>query len=166
MNPAEPRADQSFEGIRISAADWPVVLVEFPEKRVADASLHSALGHLESLMRDAASARERLFILTDIGAMREIAPASQRRYTAEWMKRVEPLSRISAVGGATVTPSSILRGILTAVFWIQPPIGTMVTAATRHEAMLKGIQALESKGVRLPPRLVAYRDGRSLSRAG
>jgi hypothetical protein len=116
-------------------------------------------------MRDAVKTRQRVFILTDISSMRELAPASQRRYTAEWMKRVQPLSSVSAVGGATVTPSSILSGILTAIYWIQPPIGTMVTAATRHEAMLKGIELLEQQGVLLTPRLVAYRDGRKLSRA-
>jgi hypothetical protein len=104
------RAECEFGGIHVSAADWPIILLEFPEKRVPDATLHSALGYLESIMREAAKTRERIYILTDITLMREVTPASQRRYTADWMKRVQPLSRIASVGGAMVTPSSILRG--------------------------------------------------------
>jgi hypothetical protein len=165
MTTAAERADQDFGGIRISCADWPIVLIEFPAKRVPDACLQAALECLESSMRDAAKAHERQFSLADITLMRELTPASQRKYTAEWMKRNEPLVKVGSVGGATVTPSPVLRGILTAVYWIQPPIQTMYTVATRQEGMLRGIDLLEREGQRLPPRLIAYRDRFGRARA-
>jgi hypothetical protein len=65
----------------------------------------------------------------------------------------------ATVGGATVTPSSILRGIITAVFWIHPPKRTMYAVATRQEAILKGVQVLRSEGVALPAQLAALGEG-------
>jgi hypothetical protein len=156
------RADRTFESIRVSAADWPIILIEFPEKRVADEALHSVLQHVESLLNEASNNREKLFVITDLTRMEEITPARQRQYTGAWNKRTFALSKAAGLGGATVTPSAILRGIITAVFWIQPPATPSFAVATRHEAMLKGIEMLESAKVALPPALVGYRrDGGS-----
>jgi hypothetical protein len=165
MTTGEQREDQDFGGIRVSCADWPVVLIEFPEKRVPDAALYSMFEYLESSMLDAAKAHEQVYTLADISLMREMTPASQRRYTAEWIKRNADLVKVSSVGGATVTPSPVLRGIITAVYWIQPPIRTMFTVATRQEGMLKGIELLQREGQLLSPRLIAYRDRYGRARA-
>jgi hypothetical protein len=69
------------------------------------------------------------------------------------------------VGGATVTPSPILRGIITAVYWLQPSPSPTFPVATRHEAMLKGIEMLEAGSVLLSPRLVEYRDTHGIGSA-
>jgi hypothetical protein len=152
------RADRTFETIRVSTADWPIVLIEFPEKRVADEALHGVLDYVESLLHEASRSREKLFVITDLTRMDEITPASQRQYTGAWNKRTFALSRAAGLGGATVTPSAILRGIITAVFWIQPPATPSFAVGTRDEAMLKGVEMLDAAGALLPPRLMAYRD--------
>jgi hypothetical protein len=157
------RADRDFGGIRMTVIDWPIILTEFPERRVTDASLHAALAQLEAMLSEAARTRQRLFFITDLTVMREITPASQRQYTGDWTKRVAGLSRVASVGGATVTPSPILRGIITAVFWIHPPPTPVFSVSTRHEAMLKGIELLKAADVLLPPRLVTYREPRSVA---
>jgi hypothetical protein len=149
--------EHDFAGLRFSATDWPIVVIEFPERRVPDPALRELLARLESLMNDAAKRRERFFVVIDVTSMREIAPASQRRYAGEWNRRLDPLATAVTLGGAAVTPSSILRGIMTAVFWIHPPKRTMYTAATRREAMIKGVQVLERERIPLPPRLATYR---------
>jgi hypothetical protein len=69
------------------------------------------------------------------------------------------------VGGATVTPSPILRGIITAVYWVQPPTKPMFALATRREAMLKGLEMLEAENLPVPARLRALRDGPAHLRA-
>jgi hypothetical protein len=97
-------------------------------------------------------------VITDLTVMREITPANQRQFTAEWIKRTASLSRVASVGGATVTPSPILRGIITALYWLQPSPSPTFPVATRHDGMLKGIEMLESGNVLLSPRLVEYRD--------
>jgi hypothetical protein len=153
------RDDREFSEIRVATIDWPIVLVEFPASRVPDTALHSVLGRIEELFHEALLTDEKLFFITDLTRMREITPASQRHYTGEWSKRTLPLAKKAGAGGATVTPSAILRGIITAVYWIQPPPTPAFSVATRHEAMLKGIELLEAQKVHLPPRLLAYRDG-------
>jgi hypothetical protein len=151
-------ADQEFGHIRVTTADWPIVLTDFPEERTADADLHATLDCLASLMREATRTRQKLFFITDLTPMRETPTASQRQYTGAWTKTNAELSRASSVGGATVTPSPILRGIITAVYWVQPPPTPSFSVATRHEAMLKGIELLKAADVLLPPRLLAYRE--------
>jgi hypothetical protein len=152
------RADREFGGIRVAVADWPVVVTEFPEKAVPDDALRSVFGHLESLMTDAQREGEKVFIITDISRMRQITPASQRRLAADWLKQVGPLTLVASAGGATVTPSTILRGVITALFWLQPSPTPFFCVATRHDAMVKGIEMLQAARVLLSPRLIAYRD--------
>jgi hypothetical protein len=159
------REDRVFGAIQLVSADWPIVWYQFPAGRVPDRELQSCLAHLEALMNEAARGREKLFFITDISQMRDMPPAHQRHFTAEWLKRTEGLARMASVGSAHVTPSVLLRGILTAVFWISPPNTPSTFVATREEAMLRGIRLLEAEGARLPPRLVSYRDRRQVSRS-
>lgn len=148
------------------AAEWPIVVVEFPEKTVSDATLRVALAYVESLLTDAARTRERIFVINELTFVREGFPSAQRKTTSEWMKRTAALARASSVGGANVTPSALLRGLLAALFLLQPSPTPNFFVASRREAMLKGIQLLEKEGARLPPHLVAYRDQALVRRAG
>jgi hypothetical protein len=152
------RGDCTFGEIRLVTSYWPILVVEFPEKRFADEDNRALLGHFEALMNDALRTSEKLFFVTDLSLMREFAPALQRQYTGQWIKRTSDLARATSVGGAQVTPSAVLRGIITAIFWIHPPPTPAVCVATRAEAMMVGIERLEAQRVALPPRLASYRD--------
>jgi hypothetical protein len=117
-------------------------------------------------MLEAARNREKVFVVTDITRLKK-SPPRQRHLTAEWMRRTEPLAQIASVGGATVAPSAILRGIITALYWLQRPAQPSVCVASRHEALLVGMDMLEAGGATLPNRLIAYRDAcRERSAAG
>jgi hypothetical protein len=148
-----------FGGIRVETFDWPIILMEFPEDRVADDAFHEALGYIEQMMRDSASTRERSYQVTDITRVRVMPPASQRKYAAEFVTRTSHLSKMGSLGTANVTPSSILRGILTAIFWLSPAPTPTVFFATRGEAYLHAMQVLEGAGARLPQRLLDLRAG-------
>jgi hypothetical protein len=153
-----PRSAREFDGIRMETVDWPLVLMEFPEQRVSDAALHALLDHLEAVEREAVKAREKGFFITDLTRVREVAPASQRKYVGEWLKRTAPLQRAAGVGGANVAPSPILRGVITAVFWIKPPPTPSIFVATRNEAIFRGIEMLEAAGVPISERLREMRE--------
>jgi hypothetical protein len=150
----EVLAECDFGAIHVTTVNWPIILIEFPEKRVPDEALLSTLAYLESLWQEAVRRHEKLFMITDLTKMREVTPANQRRATAEWMKRNVHLGAVASVGGATVTPSAILRGIITAVYWVQPPTKPMFAVATRREAVLKGIQMLKAENVPVPRRVL------------
>ena len=150
--------ERMFDGIRVSRLDWPIVVTEFPERRVPDGALHAMLDHLADLLKEAAGRREKIFFVTDLTLMREITPANQRKFTAQWIARNTQLSQSVSLGAAQVTPSAILRGIFTAVYWIHPPPMPSTFVATRREAMILGVQALDAAGQLLPPRLMAFRE--------
>jgi hypothetical protein len=152
--------DRDFGGIRVTRGDWPIILIEFPEKRVDDAAFSAMLANNEALMSEARSRGEKLFFISDLTLMRELTPASQRKATAQWVERTFGLGKVASVGAAHVTPSTVLRGLFTAVFWVKPPPTPAVFVATRQEAMLRAAQMLEAAGQRLPSRLAASRPSR------
>jgi hypothetical protein len=154
------RGVREFDGVRVDTGYWPIVLVEFPERRVPDEAVHAALDALEAMMKEARRSKEKIYVVTDLTRMRQITPASQRKYTAEWAKRTDELARSTTIGGAYVTPSAILRGIITAVFWLypRPRSGPTVFVATRDEAMASGIDELTAAKALLSPQLIEYRE--------
>jgi hypothetical protein len=151
------RIVREFGGIRIETIDWPIVLMEFPEPRVLDADFHQSLAYIEQLMRECASTRESMYQVTDITRVREMPTASQRKYAAEFVTRTSHVAKAGSLGTANVTPSSILRGILTAIFWLAPPPTPSMFFATRNEAYLHAMRVFETAGVVLPARLVTLR---------
>jgi hypothetical protein len=58
--------------------------------------------------------------VVDLSAIRE-APASQRRLFAEHLARFEPHDIAYNCGSALVVPNALVRGIVTAIFWIKAP---------------------------------------------
>lgn len=62
------------------------------------------------------------------------APASQRRMQAEWMKLNDAAVRRSTAGIAFVVPSALVRGALTAIFWLQPLACPHLVTASFEEA--------------------------------
>jgi hypothetical protein len=149
---------RDFGGVRVDTTDSPILLMEFPEHRLQDADFHAALESIEKLMRECRGQRDRCAQITDLTRMHEIAPASQRKCAGEWLKRNNELVLASSVGGATVTPSAILRGLVTAVHWFHKPDTGNDFFATRAEAQRHVIQRLEQARVSLPPRVCELRE--------
>ena len=146
------RVCRKFGGLIVDTSDWPILLMEFPGQRFPDVDLHHALGYIEQLMRESEESGEKSFQVTDLTLMKELAPASQRRYSAEWVKRTTPLLNTTSLGGANVTPSTLLRGLITAIYWFQSSEATTpVIVATRKEAYREALRSLEAAGVPLPP---------------
>jgi hypothetical protein len=149
---------REFGGVRIDTTDWPILLMEFPEHRFADAEIHAALEAIEQLMRECREQREKCAQVTDLTRVQQLPPASQRKYSGDWLKRNNDLILAASVGGATVTPSAILRGLVTAVHWFHKPETSNEFFATRAEALRYVIQRLEQGRVSLPARVRELRD--------
>jgi hypothetical protein len=155
------RDTREFEGVRVDTSDWPIVLVDFPAEKMADATLHAVLDCLEAIMRDAERANEKIFVINDLTHIRLVPPASQRKFTGEWIERTASLSKATSVGAAQVTPSAILRGIITAVFWFHPSPSPSFFVATREEAFARAVHSLREAGAELPARLRGQRQAAS-----
>jgi hypothetical protein len=64
------------------------------------------------------------------------APASQRRKMASWIKKHESVLARHSAGAAFVIRSAMVRGVLTAIFWVQPLPHPHAIVSTREEAEL------------------------------
>jgi hypothetical protein len=149
---------RDFGGARVDTTDWPILLLEFPEHRVPDADYEAALGYIEQIMIECRTKREKSGQVTDISRMKEIANARQRKYAGDWLTKNTDLIVAASVGGATVTPSAILRGLVTAVHWFNKPATASEFVATRDEALRYVIGLLEVARVPLPDRVRDLRD--------
>lgn len=149
---------RTFGGILVDTLDWPILLVEFPEERFPDADFEAALGCVHQLMVECRSAGGWCAQITDLTRMQQIAPASQRKYAGEWARKNSDLMVAASVGGATVTPSAILRGLVTAVHWIHRPPTPNAFVTTRPEGLRYVTQLLEQARVFLPPRVRELKD--------
>jgi hypothetical protein len=143
---------RDFGGVRVDTTDWPIVMLDFPARHERD-SLVAMLTHLEQLLRYGRKTGDRSFVITDLSRIRQIPGADQRRYSADWMQRNIELHKTATVGAANVAPSAILRGMVTAVFWLRPPPTPTAVVASREEAIQRGLEALHAAGIRLPARL-------------
>jgi hypothetical protein len=148
---------RDFGGLRIDTTDWPIVLMEWPEERVSETDFHDTLLYLEQLWGESERLGLKSYEVVDFTRMNQMAPASQRKYAGEWLQRNESLVRLASVGGAWVTPSAIMRGIVTAITWIHRPPNPTEFFATRPQAYLHAIDQLEQAGVSLPARIVDLR---------
>lgn len=149
-----PRS-RRFEELLIATDRWPLVLLEFPDRRIADSSLRDALAFHEELMVHAQRSGERIYVVTDLTRMTELAPASQRKYAGEWLQRTFALQQATTLGVANVSPSVIVRGLVTAIGWFQNiPVPT-VWVATRKDAYAAAVRTFDEAGTRLRPELAA-----------
>jgi hypothetical protein len=60
-------------------------------------------------------------------------PASQRRRQAEWLREHAGMMRDNSLGTAFVIPSTLIRGVLTAILWIVPMPGPHVVVETHEQ---------------------------------
>lgn len=152
------RVAREFGGIRVDTGDWPVILMDLPAERIADADLRAALTYLEQLMRECERNREKCAQVTDASRIQTIPNASLRNIAGEWATSTLPLQKAVSAGGAIITPSSIIRGIITAVVWLYKPESPIAFFATRDEAMLQALLWLDEGRATLTPRLRTLRD--------
>jgi hypothetical protein len=152
------RVVREFGGIKVDTTDWPVFVMEIPEFRLVDADIKAAVEFIEQIWRECERNREKCCLVTDAARIQAIPPASQRKITADWARSTAELQKAVSVGGACVTPSSIIRGIITAILWIYKPPNPVAFFATRDEAKLQAIKWLDEAGVKLPPRLRELRE--------
>lgn len=155
----EPRAAlvRDFEGIRIDVGNWPLLVMEMPGQVVSDHAVLAALAYLERTWAQT-PVGTRFFQVTDLSAMARFAPASQRRYAAEWARRTADLAARTRLGGVVVAPSPMLRAIVAAVCWGKGAKTPSHVASTRAEGVRQGIRALEVAQPPLPAHLAALRD--------
>jgi hypothetical protein len=152
------RVVRSFGSLRVETTDWPIILMDCGTFRDKEEDLRAALACIEEVMRECARLREKCVQVTDLSSVQSMPSATQRKLAGDWVKSTLELQKAVSLGGSNVAPSSIVRGIVTAISWIQKPPTPVKYFATRREAMLQAFQWLEEGRVLLPPALLQIRD--------
>lgn len=125
---------------------FPLVLVR-PSGRATDAELEALLVALKRpLLR-----REKYVEIFD-GTHADPGTPTQRRALAEWMRAHTSLISSYSLGTAIVMPSPLVRGALTAVFWIQPLPCPYTVVSTMAEAERWAEEKLRAEGIAMPPK--------------
>jgi hypothetical protein len=136
------RRVQTFGAARLDTRPFPLVILEFAGKRVADADYVAALGAVEAILRSG----EKSFLLTDASRLSE-APATQRKYAGEWTARTAELQSSHSLGGAVVVSSAFMRGVVTAIHWLKKPPAPTQVFTTRDEAIVYAVETIEAAGI-------------------
>ncbi|MET0385475.1 MAG: hypothetical protein ABW321_05935 [Polyangiales bacterium] len=86
----------------------------------SDAELERVLTRLQEEMEADHKLQRRLVSIIDLRGSFPLT-AKQRSKLAAWLKQKEQLSHEVSLGMAFVITSAVIRGVLTAVFWVQNP---------------------------------------------
>ncbi|MCB9530148.1 MAG: hypothetical protein H6721_00490 [Sandaracinus sp.] len=73
--------------------------------------------------------------------------AVQRKMFADFQLQTEPLDRRHNAGSALVMTSGLVRGFVTAVFWLKPPVYPTQTVASLDEGVRWAATQLAARGV-------------------
>ena len=113
---------------RVSDVDWPILLVEW-----ADASVREIEAHFVEMRACVASHEGFFAVVVDAGTTSWIN-AGLRARTAKSVDAATAEFEHRLCGVAYVAPSSVLRGLVTAIHWLVPPRVPITIVADRREA--------------------------------
>lgn len=112
----------------VDESQWPMVVFRF-RGEPTDEDFEAYLRAMESLYERG----ERFAILFDARGTVQLS-AKHRRRQAQWLKDNAERIRRFNVGSAFVIDSAFVRGLLTAIFWIQPMPSPHTVTETLAEA--------------------------------
>jgi hypothetical protein len=121
----------------IDIAEAPLYVMRFPA-HATDAQIREFCEHREAWAR---TASHRCAWVADLSRLAGVS-ATQRKMFADHLKRFEAHDVAHNQGSAIVVPSAVLRGIMTAVFWLSPPKFPNQAFASIDAAMLWARQKL------------------------
>jgi hypothetical protein len=126
----------------IDLSRYPLVVVRY-SGLATDAEFDE---YLESMTRLILGRKQKTVTILD-ARQSDRTPATQRKKQAAWLKTHENMLRQYSLGTAFVITSPLVRGVLTAIFWLQPlptdhtVVGSMVDAEEWAKAKLTGAGA-------------------------
>jgi hypothetical protein len=113
---------------RIDATRAPLYLVEWPSL-ITEAEIDAHFAEIRSL----ASGGRRIAFIIDM-RISGTPPPSTRKHAAERLRATYDVVGAGVVGVAHVIPSALVRGVMTAVYWLSPPPFPTYVAGTPAEA--------------------------------
>jgi len=106
-------ASRRTERVVFDTSAYPFVRIRFG--RFGDAEFQGFMDEMEELIKRPAP---RVLLIDTTNA--SIPTQAQRRRLTQWLSEHRERLKGDVLGVAFVVPSAVMRGVLTAMFWIQP----------------------------------------------
>ena len=117
-------------GLKVDDSRWPAVVTHVPPGDHTDEEIHASMDDYLRIVR----ARKQPFVtITDLTRGTGMSP-KQRRIITDFMQKHEDELAVHCRGAAMVFQSAVMRGMLTAIFWIAKPRWETRVFATLDEA--------------------------------
>jgi hypothetical protein len=130
---------------------WPIVVSTIHGKEHTEATLDQAYAAWTGFMHKGPHV-----LILDMTDGTAGASAAQRARVAAWIERNETLLRArKQLAHVLVFDSAIMRGIVTAVFWLRPPANPHYTAQNLDHAVDIAVEVLRQAGITVAAERVA-----------
>jgi hypothetical protein len=129
---------------------WPVAIIDLQR----GATKEDYLGLLHAVDTKVVARREPYVIITDAVNIGGPPPADVRKAISDWMKK--NAEGHTSLGSVTIIGSPLIRGALTALYWLFTPPNPQGVAGTWLDARDWSVQKLREAGRFVPPKLLIH----------
>ena len=131
---------------------WPIVIFTVREgMKASDYFAVFARYEAEVFTRN-----ERYVSITNLSMLDGVPGAQDRKARAEWMGKHSDYVGRWALGNSTVIRSAVVRGALTALYWVQKPPTPQTAHGTLWESIEWGLATLDQAGIARPTGVEAW----------
>lgn len=136
--------------MRYLVREYEVGQIRFKYTRVTeeqtDEELRARLADYKARLQESQRKHMRDITIVEFTKSNQYSP-QQRRIQSEWNGECEALLREVELSIIFVTPSLLMRGVITAVFWVAPPPFPYEVCEDVHEALARAISLCEQEGM-------------------
>jgi hypothetical protein len=138
--------------VDVDTSHWPLVVCTYPRTPLTDQDVQGLIATLFALLRR----REKHVCVMDGLAIEETINARQRRMFADFAEDAEARA-LSAhkIADVLLIASTLARGAVTAIFWLQKPVSPTRVAGSVDEAMPFLRERFAAEGMEFTPAIQA-----------
>lgn len=131
--------------LQLYVEKWPLVLLVLAD----GASKQEYAEFLDAMTKQVESMHMPFVTVTDMRRVHSVPQADTRKHIAEWMASTAKTTR--AVGAVVILDNAIMRGALTALYWLFTPPTPQGVAKDWREAHTWALGQLRKNHVPVPP---------------
>jgi hypothetical protein len=133
----------------LDASAWPVLYARFRGAATVEAFRGYQRWYEEQIQK--ANNQKVKFVCINDTTPGVTVSAEVRKHIGDWMAGLSPLAGQASAGNIVVINSVAVRGVLTALRWVDPRrLGTVTTVATLEDAWKRALEHLDAVGQKPP----------------
>lgn len=133
----------------MDASAWPVIYARFRgTATVEDFQVYQRW--YEAQIRQAVDQKAKIVCINDTTPGVTVS-AEVRKFIGDWLVGLSSLTSLASVGDIVVVDSVAMRGVMTALRWVDPKrVGGVETVATPEDAWKRALERLAANGLKAP----------------